>query len=194
MYPDCEGYFLTDPGSVRLYLNDIHDFFHNDFPLRAMIFLNSDVMDDSISHLVTEVITMTHVSVESSIIATNASEGETVPQLDSMDEVECPISIPINLDIAVDVICDEESDYEELYDATMNLFDNFNPSKIRELSNTTPFVSKCPPSQRKEYEDGFKFGGLKIQRPAIKSFPRKTVFTQDIYEDPDNITPVQGII
>ena len=62
LYEECEGNFLTDPGSVRLYLTDIVDFFSDCLPLKAMLFLNSDVTDDSVSHLVSEVITMTPLS------------------------------------------------------------------------------------------------------------------------------------
>ena len=187
---------MTDPGSVRLYLTDIHEFFKDKLPQKAMIFLNSDVTDDSISHLVSEVINLTHVSVESAIIATCTNDGENVSESEFSEEDEGLVSIPINMDITVDIVSDD-SDYEDLYDNTMNLFDNFNPSKVRDMSGSTaqPGVT----SVRKAVRQGYEFRGLEIERPAFKSFPRNSVANevpQDDYEVVDNHNenpPIQGI-
>lgn len=196
LYSDCRGCFLTDPGSVRLYLTDIYEFFKDELPLRAMIFLNSDVTDDTITHLASEIITLTCVSVELSIIATCAHEEEEQIQFESENEIEqdCPISIPINLDIVVDIINDDECDYEELYGNTMHLFDNFNPSKVKSVSSAMTLPTNCSTSERKEVKEGYQFGGLKIERPAAKTFPRNTVSAEDFYVDMDGLTSVQGCV
>ena len=192
MYDDCKGCFLTDPGSVRLYLTDINEFFKDHLPQKAMIFLNSDVTDDSISHLVSEIITLTHMSIESSLIATCwDGESESLSTTDN-DENESLISIPINLDIVVDVINDDDSDYEDLYDNTMELFDNFNPLKVRTLSSATSSHSVSSAPVHKAIRAGYEFRGLEIQRPMFKKFARNSLMTQDIYEDIDKLAIVQG--
>lgn len=159
-----------------------------------MIFLNSDVTDDSITHLASGIITLTHVSVELSIIATCSSEGEDRILSENTREEDCPFSIPINLDIVVDIINDDERDYEELYGTTMNLFDNFNPAKVKSVSNAMTLPTNWSTSERKEVKEGYQFGALKIQRPTVKTFPRNTVMAEDMYVDMDQPTFQQGCV
>lgn len=198
LYADCEGNFLTDPGSVRLYLSDIHKFFKDQLPIKAMIFLNSDVTDDSISHLVSEVITLTHVSIESALIATSGNSEEE-EENEYWNEGESLISIPISLDISVDIISDDESDYEDLYDNTMNLFDNFNPTKVRDVTGATPFPAAStttPPTVRKAIRAGYEFRGLEIERPRLKTFdhgPKVVMVQEKDYEGIDSKEAIQGL-
>ena len=144
-----------------------------------MVFLNSDVTNESITSLDSEVITLTHISVESSIIATNWNEGED--DINDIYECDCPISIPIYLDIAVELL-EEDDDYEDLYDNTMELFDNFNPSKVKEISGGAALPTVVSAGMRKSNKEGYQFGGLEIQRPSIKIFDRGAPIHEDNYE------------
>lgn len=166
LYEDCEGCFLTDPGSVRLYLTDIVEFFGDCLPLKAMLFLNSDVTDDSVSHLVSEVITLTHISVMTSIIATTCwnedDSSATIPDVDDEDEV--PIAIPIELEISVKIL-EAQSEDERLYHSTKELFDNFDPCKIRTISgpSSTAHASRA---LKRSVRVGYEHQGLEILRPS----------------------------
>ena len=177
---------MTDPGGIRLYLTDINEFFYDQLPQKAIVYLNSDVTNESITNLDSEVITLTHVSVESSIIATNWNEGED--DIDDIYECECPISIPIYLDIAVELL-EEDDDYENLYDNTMELFDNFNPTKIKEISGGANLPMVVSADMRKRNKEGYQFGGLEIQRPSIKTFDRGPPIDDDNYESLYDMMP-----
>lgn len=165
LYEECEGNFLTDPGSVRLYLTDIVDFFSDCLPLKAMLFLNSDVTDDSVSHLVSEVITMTHISVATSIIATtcwNEEGGDQIPDLDDEDHI--PIGIPIELEIAVTLLRAQSEDEKLCYN-TRELFDNFDPSKIKDISGASTTTRGSRPL-KKSVRVGYEYRGLEILKPS----------------------------
>ena len=91
-----------------------------------MLFLDSGISsDDKISQLASEVITLKHVEVESSIIAT------TCWNINDSDDIESdqlvPITIPTELQITV-VVFGDQSENETLYQNTGYLFDNFDPS------------------------------------------------------------------
>ena len=165
LYGDCEGYFHTDPESVSLYLNDIVEFFGNSLPLEVMLFISSDVpeSDNNISHLISEVLYLTHVSIESSIIATTCwNDGNNQDELPGLeDEGQIPVAIPIELEIEVCVLKDE-SDYESLYDNTMELYDNFDPSKVIDMGGAS--ASRCRVDTA--IREGYKAHGLEITRPS----------------------------
>ena len=193
LYGECEGCFVTAPGSIRLYLTDINEFFNDQLrlPQKAMIFLNSDVNDESITHLASEVITLTHISVESSIIATNGNEEGD--DMESLYDNDCPISIPIYLDIAVEIIDDDDDDYENLYDNTMELFDNFNPSQVKEIRDGSALPTVFSAAMRKANDGGYQFGGMEIQRPAVKKpLDRETAVHEQVYEALYDVMPSQG--
>ena len=166
LYEDCEGNFLTDPGSVRLYLTDIVEFFGDCLPLKAMLFLNSDVTEDSVLHLVSEVISLTHISVMTSIIATTCWNGEhnsdVIPEVSGEDQI--PVAIPIELEISVSIL-EAQSEDEELYYNTKELFDNFDPSKIRNISGPST-TANANRTLKKSVRTGYEYKGLEILKPS----------------------------
>ena len=129
-----------------------------------MLIISSDILelDDSISHLISEVLYLTHVSIESSIIATTCwNDGNNQDELSGLeDEGQIPVAIPIELAIKVSVLKDE-SDYESLYDNTMELYDNFDPSKVIDMGGASA-------SRRLDtaVREGYKAHGLEITKPS----------------------------
>ena len=161
LYEDCEGHFLTDPGSVQLYLTDIVEFFKDCLPLKAMLFPdNSGISsDDKISQLASEVITLKHIEVESSIIATTCwNESDSIES-----EHLVPISIPVELQITVAVLGDKSED-ETLYQNTRYLFDNFDPSEVQAMSSSDS--SSIYISLKQPVRTGYEYQGLEILRPS----------------------------
>ena len=165
LYEECEGNFLTDPSSVRLYLTDIVEHFSDCLPFKAMVFLNSDVTDESVSHLASEIVSLTHVSVVTSIIATTClNEDAPDQQISELDyENDTPIAIPIELEISVHVLRDQ-SEEERLYQCTRELFDNFDPTKIRNISG--PSHCTHSGSLRQSVRAGYELRGLEILKPT----------------------------
>lgn len=165
LYEDCEGHFLTDPGSVRLHLTDIVEYFGDCLPQKALLFLNSDVTDESVSHLVSEVITLTHVSIMSSIIASTCWNGEDDDLLPEVtDEDHIPVAIPTELEISVSILKAQSED-EELYHSTRELFDNFDPTKIRTISGPTS-NSYTSRALKESVRIGYEHQGLEILKPS----------------------------
>ena len=113
LHEDCEGHFLTAPRSVQLQLTDIINFFGDYLPLKAMLFLDTDVTssrcNEKVSHLELEVITVMSIGVESSIIATTCWNREEknyiIPDIDN--DIHIPIAIPTDLKIYVTVFGDK---------------------------------------------------------------------------------------
>ena len=67
---DCVATFTTDPQRIKLHLPEILDAFPDSFPLDAMMFAPEGDADDFPPHLTTDMVTLTHTSILSSIIAT----------------------------------------------------------------------------------------------------------------------------
>ena len=158
LYEDCEGHFLTDPGSVQLYLTDIVEFFKDCLPLKAMLFLDSGTIssDDKILQLASEVITLRHIEVESSIIATTCWN-------DIESEHLVPIAIPVELQITISGLGDQSED-ETLYQNTRYLFDNFDPSEVQSISSSES--SSTYMSLKQSVRTGYEYQGLEIFRPC----------------------------
>lgn len=195
MYRQCEGHFLTDPGSVRLYLPEIAEFFHESLPIAAKIFVNSDVTDDSVSSFASEVVKMTHISIESAIIATNWNAEET-----GESEQCTPIAIPTDLKIEVSIIESQPGDNEDLYQMTRELFEGFHSSVIKDMKQSTTCTSDpAKKSQRKlkgSIRKGHERQGVEVEKPT-KAYRKKSKIKQTgnyslIYLNCDIIIVVVG--
>lgn len=186
LYRQCEGHFLTDPGSVRLYLPEIAEFFRESLPLEAKLFLNSDVTDDSISHLVSEVVTMTHVSIESSIIATTCWNDESKPNV--LEEIgdenkSCmPIAIPMDLKIEISVIESQPGNNEDLYQTTRQLFEGFHLSRIKDMKRESTCTSDPTKMLQRKLNRSIRKGherqGVVIEKPSKVYKKSKTSCTR----------------
>ena len=131
-----------------------------------MLFLNSDVTDDSVSHLISEVITLTHVSIVTSIIATTCfNEDGADEHLSKLnDENDIPVAIPIELEISIHIL-KAQSDQEDLHHCTKELFDNFDPTKIRNISGPNSSRNTgC--TFRQPTRAGYEHRGLEILKPT----------------------------
>ena len=185
LYRQCEGNFLTDPGSVRLYLPEIAEFFRESFPIVAKIFLNSDVTDDNVACLVSEVVTMTHVSIESSIIATTCTDVQSNQNELEVEEIteseQCiPIAIPVDLKIEVSVIKSQPGNNEDLYQMTRELFEGFHSSVIKDMNQSSTCTSHpVKILQRKlngSIREGHERQGVVIEKPS-KVYKKKSKTT-----------------
>lgn len=171
MYRQCEGHFLTDPGSVRLYLPDIAEFFHESLPIVAKLFVNSDVTDDTVSSFASEVVRMTHISTESAIIATSWNAEET-----GESEQTTPVAIPTDLNIEVSIIESQPGD-KELYQMTRQLFEGFHSSVIKDMKQPTTCTSDSAKVFQRKLKGSIRKGherqGVEIEKPT-KAYKRKS--------------------
>jgi hypothetical protein len=174
LYRQCEGHFQTDPGSVRLYLPEIAEFFHESLPILAKLFINSDVTDDSVSSFASEVVKMTHISIESAIIATSWNAEETG---ESGHEQSAPIAIPIDLNIEVSVVESQPDNNEDLYQITRQLFERFHSSVIKDMKQATTCTSDSTKTVQRKLKGSIRKGherqGVDVEKPT-KAYRRKS--------------------
>ena len=172
LYRQCEGHFLTDPGSVRLYLPEIAEFFHESLPILAKLFINSDVTDDSVSSFASEVVKMTHTSVESAIIATSWNAEET-----GENEQSIPIAIPVDLNIEVSVVQSQPGNNEDLYQMTRQLFEGFYSSMIKDMKQATTCTNDTTKTVQRKLKGSIRKGhegqGVEVEKPT-KAYQRKS--------------------
>ena len=181
LYRECEGHFQTDPGSVRLYLPEIAEYFKDSLPLVARVFLNSDVTDDCISSLVSDVVTLTHVSVESSIIATacwnDDSKPNSLEEITDADNQKIPIAIPMDLSIEVSLIKSRSGNNEELYQMTRHLFEGFQSTKVKDMKEDDMSADDPRQTLQRTLNRSVRLGhekqGVIIEKPA-KVYKKKS--------------------
>ena len=180
LYRECEGHFLSDPGSVRLYLPEIAEFFGKSLPLDAKMFLNCDVTDDSLSHLVSDVVTMTYVGMESSVVATSCwvDDQNSLSEIKDDDGQCLPVAIPTDLSIDVSVIESQPAKSEELYHTTRKLFENFQSARIKNMKQATYPSDPVQMLQHKlnrSIREGYEGQGVSIEKPTkVYKNSRKT--------------------
>jgi hypothetical protein len=131
---DCEGHFSTSPDLLRLYLPEVLEHFGHALPLETMLYMRSfESSDDLPLHLTSDVVTLTHTVIESSIIASTCWEYEKPGELSEEDKAL--VAIPTDLDIEV-AFLGRESDDEELYKSTRSYFEKFQSLKITDMKNS----------------------------------------------------------
>ena len=126
MYEDCKGNFFTNPSYVQLSLKDVIEHFRDSLPLDVVLFVNSDVSSDDITHLHSEVITLTQLAVQSSIVATaSVNESDEIPEI---DDSTITTNIPTDLKIYVSVLGGQLKD-DPVYEDPRHLYDTCNLSE-----------------------------------------------------------------
>lgn len=134
MQEDCEAHFSTRPDLLKLYLPEILEHFSASFPLDTMMYMrSSEPSEDLPLHLTSDVVTLSHMTIESSIIASTCWEYEQQGELSEEDQAL--VAIPIDLDIEVTFL-GRESDDEELYASTRSYFEKFRSLKITDMKNS----------------------------------------------------------
>ena len=161
---------MTDPASVRLYLTDIAELFRDKLPLKAILFPDSNMSEESLEHLASEVVSLNQMKVETSIIATTCVSGSCHDQRFSEREDEeeaIPVAIPADLKISLAVLDDQMED-EELYADTRDLYSNFNPYNVQSMAplSNSDSMSSVYMSLKELVRSGYEYQGLEIVRPA----------------------------
>ena len=164
---DCEGHFTTNPERVKLYLPEILEHFGSLLPLEAMMYIRSEMPEDLPLHLTTDMVTLTHTTVESSIIASTCWEYEKREELSEEDQAL--VAIPINLDIEI-IFLGRESEDKQLCESTKNFFEKFSSLKITDMKNSGGIQrgAGLTLAQRKLYRvvrEGYQSKGTEIKMP-----------------------------
>ena len=97
---DCEGHFTTKPDDARLLLMQAIQHMPDPFPMEAKLYMTSDVSRQIPIGLSSKVVTLTHSSIETLLVATTYCKDNASPS----EEDTIPVEIPIHLDIDVSVI------------------------------------------------------------------------------------------
>lgn len=138
---------MTEPTGVGLSPSDILQHFHHILPHRAVIIINSDVMEESILHLESQVVTLYGTTTEYSIIATAV---ETNDHYTNKQETPMVVSIPNDLKIKVAAVEDQPDD-DELFQNTRDIFETFDLSTVKDLRR--PYSSSMQMAQLHFYEE-----------------------------------------
>ena len=96
---DCMGQFTTNPKEARFLLMQAIQRIPDPFPMEAELYM-SVVTPELPLHLSSKVVTLTHCSIETFLVATTYCEDNTTPS----EEDEVPVEIPIHIDIEVSVV------------------------------------------------------------------------------------------
>ena len=122
------------------------------------MYINTDTPEDFPRHLTSEVVTLTHSSIETSLISTTHWDGSYQPS----EKDRIPIDIPIDLDIEVTVIPSLETDKEEqLCSDTKNLYEGFDCLNVKTFGD----INKSGTQLLKVVRQGYEDRGLELQKP-----------------------------
>lgn len=164
LYEDCGGCFLTDPSCIQLYATDIIEHLKDSLPLKAILFLDSDESDGTLSDPTSEVVTLKHTDVESFIIATTCwDENDAIPDIDTDCDDLVPVAIPTNLKITVTML-EDQSENESLYEDTRQLYETFDPSKVYAMSSSNNSGEYT--ALKYSVRSGHEYQGLDIIKPS----------------------------
>ena len=164
LFEDCIGQFTTHPYSAHTFLPEILQQLPDPFPMAAMLYISSETSDDLPVHLTSEVVKLTHASVETSLIATSCWEGSSVPS----EEENIPIEIPIHLDIEIIVIPSEETQNQRLFSNTRDLYESFDPSKVMSYKNAPSGNEFAAQSTiYRVVRHGHEREGLELEKPTL---------------------------
>ncbi len=98
-----------------------------------MLFVKPDSTEDLPLHLTSDLVTLTHVATETSIIASTCWEDKRQDELSEEDRAL--VAIPIDLDIEVAFLGRESDSSKNLDEATRTLFEQFSSLKITDMKN-----------------------------------------------------------
>lgn len=149
LFESCEGHFSTKPYDVRLFLPEILEHIQQPFPTTCYLFVSSETSHDLPHHLTSSAVTLVAESDDLSLIASCNFEAETGRPL--------LIDIPVNLDIEVQVMQPkDEQEYDLLYEATNDLMQNFDPSKVVQcvegITKISTLTTPMQPGKKKGIE------------------------------------------
>lgn len=134
LHEDCCGQFSTNPYDVRLMLPDILK--HFQLPLKAVLYIGSDIDEDLPMSLVTSVIEIvTHRTDETLVASTIMDENPaSTPAYMNMMDDEAPANqlneIPLAFDINVNPMHVTPLTEEKLLEETKRFFEDFNPLNV----------------------------------------------------------------
>ena len=126
LHEDCHGKFSTAAVNIRLYVPEILEYVSDSLPLTVAACLNVDSGGDLPDGLTSDAVTVEVIEIQTSLIATNYCDDVDDDE-DEDDDDRIPVEIPINLDIDVTILYDDDHDYTD----TVDLFEQFNPSRVR---------------------------------------------------------------
>ena len=151
------------------------------------MFLNCDVSDDSLSHLVSDVVTMTYVGMESSIVATSCWIDDQNSFLEIKDDDgQClPVAIPTDLSIDVSVIESQPANSEELYHTTRKLYEGFQSARIKNMKQAAYPSNPMQMLQHKlnqSVREGYERQGVTVEKPTkvYKNFRKTPMYREGI--------------
>ena len=97
-----------------------------------MLYMRPDSTEELPLHLTSDVVTLTHMATETSIIASTCWDDHKQDELSEEDRAL--VAIPIDLDIEVTLL-GRESDNRRLDETTRTLFERFSSLKITDMKN-----------------------------------------------------------
>lgn len=156
----CAGNFKTQPLQVCLFLPEVIE--HITLPEKFLIFINPDLSSDIPEDLFSTPITLSHCSIETSLVATQLDVSNTNDRTR-----QSLLEIPIDLDIGVELVTPREDEIKQLYTDTQTIYDNFTGSSIKKIpfnaasGDVNPNVSEAFTAHRRGKENI----GIRLQQP-----------------------------
>lgn len=127
---NCEGCFTTNPSSLKLFLPQVLQYIP--LPSPFVIYINSsDVPRDMPTDMFSHCVSLSHCSIETSLIAT---------QLDSRVPMDSSplIEIPIDLDISVELVSSKKEEVAQMYEETHKIYRNFSVQNLQIIPANAP--------------------------------------------------------
>ena len=129
----CTGNFTTRPRSVCLHLPEILEHVPDPIPSEAVIHIDRNTCNYHFvpENLIGDVITLTHSSIETSLVATAYYDKfDKDGELKSEDKKVGIFDIPVNLEIEVKAEQLSESENKDLSVKTVLLYNSLDPEKL----------------------------------------------------------------
>ena len=194
LHPQCTGHFTTSPKGISLCLLDILQHFPDTFPLDVVAFSHTDCLPEQLTK---KVVTLTHSSIETSIIASPCMEedGDRTSIFESSLSKTTFLDIP--LDLGIDVTLSRLNEFEEqnLNCATRELYESFQSSKVKAcLSKAASAEAFAIQSQLLSLvQENNRMEGIELEKPTKAYTPRRVssamLSTQIAELEGENATP-----
>ena len=129
---ECAGRFSTKPSLVQMHLPEIIEYIPTPFPTHAVMYSGGDsaAQVPGLPGTLSRVINMCEYSTETSLVVSFASgEGEGEGSSEEQQLFDIPLDDEIS-DIEV-ALLESKDDDEHLYDDTVNILANFDPTKLQ---------------------------------------------------------------
>ena len=205
---DCAGHFSTKPSLVRMHLPEIIEYIQIPFPAQAVMYHGGDTTGPGQNKPATQsrVVTMYDSSTETSLVASLVAAGAGEEETDSGDQQLFDIPVDENSSgIEVRILrCssaedNDEEEPEHIYDDTINVLQNFDPTKLQ-LLNSAKFGSKANLQSLllTNVREGYEREGIEVESPYVnitgkKASAQRRNSDSDEDDDPDNPYDTVGI-